>query len=169
MVAGQLGTAKQEQPQSSSDGGRHTHLLSDANRLHRLTDSLMTLVTNAQAITFASSPRAMLCISQRLGLAAKYQIVNTCMHRVPTLCTRGLSRGTWVQHGDSRLACCACREGAVVPSACSQAWPWRCVHRAGICTMPEVCEQQAVSAKMPSTPRCMCQMSAAGFVGGRHS
>ena len=50
----------------------------------------MTLVTSAQAITFASSPRAMLCISQRLGLAATYQMVNTCMHRsVNTVSTRG--------------------------------------------------------------------------------
>ena len=34
--------------------------------------------------------------------------------------------------------------------------------------MQEVCEQLAVTAKAPSAPRCMCQTSAAGLVGGCH-
>ena len=174
-VAGKPCAAKQWQPQSSSTPSwtpPQILLLSDTDRLHTLTDSLMTLVTSAQAITFASSPRAMLCISQRLGLAATYQIVNTCMRRkCHNSKHRGLSRGggmcsmgmvSWPAVRAGRALCYHVHAAKPGP-------PKSCMHKAMLCAMREVCEQQAVSAKEPSAARCTCQMSAAEFVGGCHS
>ena len=66
----------------------------------------------------------MLCISQRLGLAAKYQTVNTCIRTsVRIVWHRGGSRGTCGQLRGGKLACCACRRDAALSSESSQAWP----------------------------------------------